>query len=124
VDFNKQEYMLQGWFNCDNKSSDNLNDLHDHCGGVGLPFFHGYYCVNAEPSVTHYQLDPKNNPEEIFENVNVNDRAILSVVGKPHRKGKWEQDSKRITIAYDMIPLSALGDNNDKNYLQHWVPLI
>jgi hypothetical protein len=56
VDFNKQEYMLQGWFNCDNKSSDNLNDLHDHCGGVGLPFFHGYYCVNAEPSNTYYKI--------------------------------------------------------------------
>ena len=120
VDFEEEQYYLQGWFNCDEKSEFENNDpnlLHDHCGGSGIPFFHGYYCVNAEPSVTHYQI----NRETMFDNVNKNNRAILSEVGHPHRKGSWSSDSRRITIAYDMLPLRFL-DMDDE--LQHWIPLI
>lgn len=117
VDFKAQKYYLQGWFNCDEKSDDHGDgDLHDHSGGHGSPYFHGYYCVNAEPSVTHYQIDR----ERMFDNVNVNNRAILSETGHPHRKGGWNQDSRRITIAYDMLPLAQLPDENN---MQHWIPL-
>jgi hypothetical protein len=118
IDFKAQKYYLQGWFNCDNKSSDRGDeDLHDHSGGTGIPFFHGYYCVNAEPSVTHYQIDR----ERMFDNVNLNNRAILSETGHPHRKGGWDKDSRRITIAYDMLPLRSFPEADLK---QHWIPLV
>jgi hypothetical protein len=120
IDFEKEQYYLQGWFNCDEKSdfvNDNPDLLHDHCGGTGIPFFHGYYCVNAEPSVTHYHIDR----EVMFDNVNKNNRAILSETGHPHRKGAWNLDSRRITIAYDMLPLRVL---DDEDQVQHWIPLV
>ena len=117
VDFKSQKYYLQGWFNYDEASDapTGIDDLHDHCGGMGSPFFHGYYCVNAEPSVTHYQIDKK----DMFENINKNNRAILSETGHPHRKGSWSSNEKRITIAYDMMPLKTLPPG----FSQHWLPL-
>lgn len=116
IDFEKQNYMLQGWFNLDGKSEKSLNDLHDHCGGTGVPYFHGYYCVNAEPSITHYNV----NREKLFDNININNRAIISETGHPHRKGEWHFDTDRITIAYDVMLLKDLDiDAID----QHWVPL-
>jgi hypothetical protein len=117
VDFESQQYMVQGWFNCDEKSEKNLNDLHDHSPNTGTPYYHGYYCVNAEPSITNYQI----NRELMFDNINKNNRAILSETGHPHRKGSWHLDEKRITIAYDMMPLKDLNKNELQ---QHWVPLI
>jgi hypothetical protein len=44
--------MLQGWFNI-NEARNGKLDWHDH-GPDGSPHFHGYYCVSAEPSITHY----------------------------------------------------------------------
>lgn len=123
IDFKAQRYYIQGWFNLDqredfgNKESLNSEDLHDHGDGSGIPYFHGYYCVNAEPSVTHYQI----NREVMFENVNVNNRAILSEIGHPHRKGVWPYDTNRITIAYDMVTHESLGE---QDFSQHWLPLI
>jgi hypothetical protein len=117
IDFENEKYMIQGWFNCDEKSETDLNDLHDHFPNTGAPYFHGYYCVNAEPSITHYQI----NKELMFDNINKNNKAILSETGHPHRKGSWGLDEKRITIAYDMKPLKSL---NKEALQQHWVPLI
>lgn len=117
IDFKSQKYMLQGWFNCDSKSIPTINNLHDHDPDTGAPYFHGYYCVNAEPSITKYKI----NKETFFDNQNINNRAILSETGHPHRKSGWASDKKRITIAYDMVPLSLLEKNNLD---QHWIPLI
>ena len=114
IDFKKQKYYIQGWFNFDYQEKDmGDQDLHDHCGGTGAPFFHGYYCVNAQPSVTHYQI----NRKTMFNNINKNNRAILSETGHPHRKGGWYGDKPRITIAYDMMPLESLVDRNVINQI-------
>jgi len=116
IDFKEQKYMIEGWFNFDDEGDYNPNSLHDHLGGHGIPCFHGYYCVNAEPSVTHYQI----NREKIFENLNKNNRAILSETGHPHVKGSWNSSEKRITIAYDILPLRFLPE---EDISQHWIPL-
>ena len=117
IDFKSQKYMVQGWFNCDENGDGNINDLHDHSPDSGAPYYHGYYCVNAEPSITNYKV----NRETMFDNINKNNRAILSETGHPHRKGAWNSEKKRITIAYDMMPLKDLAKTNVE---QHWVPLI
>jgi hypothetical protein len=120
IDFKEKNYMIQGWFNFDKfKKPEPLPDefLHDHMNGKGAPDFHGYYCVNAEPSNTYYKIGGING--ERFANVNVNNRAILSETGHPHGIQSWEKDDFRITIAYDVVPLSEIANSKE----QHWIPL-
>lgn len=110
-DYESMKYMIHGWYNYDPKTMDGssgVNPLkndkfyHDHMGGEGAPVYHGYYCVNAEPSITYYKI----NNEIDFENHNKNNRAIVSETGHPHGRDDWYQDKPRITIAYDIIPTS------------------
>ena len=59
IDYKKQSYMVQGWFNTDGIAEPPVNEsthYHDHLGGTGVPNFHGYYCVDAEPSFTYYKI--------------------------------------------------------------------
>jgi hypothetical protein len=117
IDFDSSNYMIHGWFNQDSKTQGNSsgvsplkNDMffHDHMGGEGAPVFHGYYCVNAEPSSTFYKIDGITP----FENINKNNRAIISETGHPHGRDDWFQDKPRITIAYDISPAEN-GTNKD-----------
>lgn len=124
IDFDSQQFMLHGWFNVESNNGFikpvNLEDpdfYHDHSRGAGAPFFHGYYCVNAEPGSTYYNI----NNETPFENININNRAIVSETGHPHGIGAWKFTEPRITIAYDISPLSAVSK---EGYVQDlWVHL-
>lgn len=117
IDFNEQQFMVQGWFNINEKGNGHLG-WHEH-GEGGAPSFHGYYCVNAEPSVTLYNVFGKR-----VEVVNKNNVAILSEVGHPHRQLEWDWDGRRISIAYDIVPLADIIANKHKQeYEQHWIPL-
>ncbi len=116
LDFEKEQFMLQGWFNI-NEAHNGKLDWHDH-GPYGAPNFHGYYSVSAEPSVTHYVVFDKQ-----VENHNKNNRAILSEMGHPHAMGDWEWDGPRITVAYDVIPLRFLQEGVGMTQEQHWIPL-
>lgn len=118
IGFDEQKYMIQGWFNINHAGIGKLG-WHDH-GDPFAPRFHGYYCVNAEPSVTHYKLF--NNENMIVENINKNNRAIVSEMGHPHAMGDWMWDGPRITVAYDIIPLKELMLSGPKAE-QHWIPL-
>lgn len=121
IDYYSQNFMIQGWFNINYNKKGKL-DWHDH-GDGGAPNFHGYYCVKAEPSITHYKI---NNKTEI-SNINKNNRVIVSEMGHPHAMADWEWDGPRITIAYDIIPLNSLvkaQEYKDNNVVeQHWFPL-
>lgn len=116
VDFKAEQYMVQGWFNINHTKKGKL-DWHDH-GPWGAPEFHGYYCVSAEPSITHYRVFDKD-----IENHNKNNRAILSEMGHPHAMADWDWDGPRITIAYDLVPLRNLI-KFAKDQEQHWIPLV
>jgi hypothetical protein len=116
IDFDKQQYMVQGWFNINYTKKGKL-DWHDH-GPWGAPHFHGYYCVNAEPSITYYKVFDK----EVVNN-NINNRAILSEMGHPHAQADWDWEGPRITVAYDVIPLEGLIQNG-MHQEQHWIPLL
>lgn len=115
LDFEKEQFMLQGWFNINYTKSGKLN-WHDH-GPYGAPNFHGYYSVSAEPSSTYYQVFDKE-----VENVNINNRFILSEMGHPHAMGDWAWEGPRITVAYDVIPLRYLKEAG-QGQEQHWIPL-
>lgn len=119
IDAKSQNYMIQGWFNADkNSKPEPLPNtyLHDHLNGQGAPDFHGYYCVNAEPSYTKYMI----SGETEFLNVNVNNRAILSETGHAHGISNWPFEKDRITIAYDVSPLQNMKGSPE----QHWVPIL
>ena len=115
IDFASQQFMVQGWFNINHANNGKL-DWHDH-GPVGAPNFHGYYCVSAEPSITHYKVFGKD-----VENHNKNNRIILSEMSHPHAMGDWSWDGPRITVAYDVMPLKDLALFG-KHQEQHWIPL-
>jgi hypothetical protein len=115
IDFDSQNFMIQGWFNINESGNGKLN-WHEH-GGPGAPDFHGYYCVSAEPSSTHYIVF-----DQEVENVNKNNRAILSEMGHPHAMGDWDWEGSRITVAYDVSPLKTLQQAGIAAE-QHWVPL-
>lgn len=115
LDFASQNFMMQGWFNINHRTTGKLN-WHDH-GPDGAPNFHGYYAVNAEPSETHYiTFDGKK------VNTNQNNKAILSEMGHPHAQGDWNWDGPRITVAYDIVPLADL-QKFGMHQEQHWIPL-
>jgi len=103
IDFNLQKYAIHGWLNYFpdpmnlDRSYDNLF-WHDH--GNHMHHFHGYYAVNAEPSITHYKLNNKK-----VDRKNKNGSLILAKTGIPHAIGKWNEAEPRITIAYDLVPL-------------------
>lgn len=103
-DYNSEYWLAQAWFNINSKEKGGRLGWHDHIGpGVDIPAFHGYFAVNAEPSETHYLI---NDEEKI--NYNKNNRAILSMVGFPHAMAPWQWEGERITIAYDILPMSIL----------------
>jgi hypothetical protein len=116
VDFKKQKYYIQGWFNINDRKLGKLN-WHDH-GGPWAPFWHGYYCIKAEPSSTFYKLE--NKDDLVVENKNKDNRLILSEMGHPHAMGDWDWDGPRITLAYDIVPLSTIKMYPEQ---QHWFPL-
>lgn len=107
--YSSKDYFVHGWFNLDYRSNmraagvsplKNEKHFHDHMEGNGVPDFHGYYCVNAEPSSTFYKIGGISG--ELFENINYNNRAILSETGHPHGRDDWYNEKPRITIAYDL----------------------
>lgn len=124
INFEDQQFMLHGWFNVESNEGvpkvvnlEDPNFYHDHSNGVGAPLFHGYYCVNAEPGSTYYRI----NNETPFENININNRAVVSETGHPHGIGSWKFTEPRITIAYDITPLSVVSK---EGYVQDlWVHL-
>jgi hypothetical protein len=120
IDFYEKRYMVQGWFNINEAKGGKL-DWHDHSKpGDFAPLFHGYYCVNAEPSSTYYKLF--NDDSRVVENVNKNNRVIISEMGHPHAQGDWQWDGPRITVAYDIIPFENIKEF-PKDQEQHWIPL-
>lgn len=121
IDFYSSKYMINGWFNVDYGSRygnnpynpEKTENFHDHMDGKGAPVFHGYYCINAEPSSTYYLIDRKQK----FENINKNNRFIISETGHPHSIGNWDWEGPRITLAYDISP-------KIENYIgPNWIPL-
>jgi hypothetical protein len=128
IDYQSEQWMAQSWFNINSKSAGGRLDWHDHqVKEFGVPSFHGYFCVNAEPSQTLYLIN-----NTVVPNNNKNNRALLSLTGYPHAVAPWEWDEDRITIAYDVIPLRTLSEekfltidrqNGNMVLEQHYVPL-
>lgn len=129
INFNEQNYLIKGWFNCDPKDfgeydipkeSFNKDMIFQDDNERGIPDFHGYYCINAEPSVTIYKLESG----ELFQNINKNNRAILSETGLLHGRGYWKENSKRITLGYSIQPADSFDVKEKNLYTNLYTPLV
>jgi hypothetical protein len=104
IDYNSEQWMVASWFNINSTEKGGKLDWHDHLDpNYNVPAFHGYYSVNAEPSQTHYDINGV-----IKVNENKNNRAVMSMVGFQHAQAPWEWPGERITIAYDVMPLKIM----------------
>jgi hypothetical protein len=101
----KETHIMQCWLNVFRGTE--FIDWHDHWTEE-FRAVHGFYCVNVTPSFTEYKF--KHLPEEIFK---IESKEGLLVFGKSngdeHRSSPWSSTSvPRITIAFDIIPISSL----------------
>jgi hypothetical protein len=117
IDPKKERYMVQGWFNINHHKTGKL-DWHKHVSEEQdtSKMFHGYYGVNIDDSSTFYKTEDK-----IFENKNKNNRLILSNSRYAHAMGDWNWEGPRISVAYDLLPLSVILEQDLDH--QHWFPL-
>ena len=85
--------------------------------------WHGYYCVDVEPSKTSYKLE-KNG--KIVHVQNEDNLLVLSKsLDDQHRTWAWEYDHPRITIAFDILPASNILNFEGENKMgkNHWIPI-
>ena len=113
---NYRDYAIAGWVNVYHQDTfldwhKHGNDIHAHDGR-----WHGYVCVNAEPSKTLYK-DDKGLVETID---NTNGYITLSHAGLAHRTTPWKDyNLPRITIAFDFIRRQQI----DPMLLNRWIPI-
>lgn len=109
-----EKYYIQCWFNIYEKG--NFVDWHEHYPPKCMAW-HGFFCVDCEPSKTTYQLPNIVNPIDI---ISENNLLVLSKSNDDrHRTWPWEYtDRDRITIAFDIVPAKYTGE-----FLNHWVPI-
>lgn len=118
----KSTYYIESWINVYHKGE--YIDWHGHWDS-SFKSWHGFYCVDVEPnSGTYYRLS--NDHEEYFV-PSKNNLLVLSKSDRDqHKTTPWEDEKRpRITIAFNILPIeSIILDLEDKQQLNHWVPLI
>ena len=110
-----KKYYIQCWLNYYNKGD--FIDWHSHWEKE-KETWHGFYCLDCEPSFTSYKLP------NIKDNINIFSEDNLMVISKSdgdeHRTWPWESDKPRLTIAFDIVPYEYL---NYKQWTNHWMPI-
>ena len=110
-----EPFFTQCWLNF-YKTGDFI-DWHRH-GAPELNSWHGFFCVDVEPSKTTYRIPNVVNDVDIIGKDNL---LVLSKSdGDKHRTWGWDFERPRITIAFDIVPASFI---NPINSLNHWVPV-
>ena len=109
-----ENYYIRCWLNI--YQAGNFVDWHDHYPSK-CNSWHGFFCVDCEPSKTTYQLPNISKPVDI---ISENNLLVMSKSnGDRHRTWPWEyEDRDRITIAFDIVPATHTGD-----FLNHWIPI-
>lgn len=123
--YNQSNWYIQSWINVHQKGGQLKKHSHwftekDHTA------YHGYFSVNAEPSITTYEIQDKENIE--IENKNGN--LVFGLSSKNHHSTSiWNEEQKRITIAFDIVSLEFMNDYRDsykdilsQNY--NFIPLV
>lgn len=111
---NQDEYYIQCWLNIYKKGQ--FIDWHEHYPPAHKTW-HGFYCVDCEPSKTTYRLPGR---EDTIDVVSENNLLVMSKGdGDWHRTWPWEfEDRDRITIAFDIVP----REHTDSR-AKFWIPI-
>jgi hypothetical protein len=116
LDPHKERYYVHSWLNYARGPRLIRNDdIHlDHHGDFSNRF-HGYYSINADPSITYYELDEDNpeHPQGLWPVHNKNGRILLSLSGYDHGVYNWDSTEPRITLAYNIIPQTMIARSNN-----------
>jgi len=115
---NNRQHFIQCWLNYYWKG-----DYIDWHGHWPSPFnaWHGFFCVSVEPnSSTLYRWK---DSESIIEIPSENGLMVMGISdGDKHRSTEWNQQTPRITVAFDIVPV----DNSNikpEQYINHWIPI-
>lgn len=115
----EEQYYIQCWVNF-YKQGDFIN-WHHHW----IPekrTWHGFFCVDCEPSKTTYRIPGVSEEVDIVSEDNL--LVMSRSNGDTHRTWPWEQsDRDRITIAFDIVPRQFVHTPGLEMPLNHWVPL-
>ena len=111
---NNDPHYCQAWLNY--YHTDEYITWHRH--SLSLYYgWHGFFCVDTEPSRTTYRLPDGTE----FDVVGKNNLIVLSEnQGDSHRTWPWHLPEPRITIAFDIVPATRI-DPSDR--LNHWIPI-
>ena len=110
-----EPHFIQCWLNIFH--DDNRFDWHSH-SPKQFESWHGYFCVDTEPSVTTYAL-PGVKDLVAIENKD-NQLVISRSEGDKHRTNVWRShDRKRISIAFDILPARTMTYRP----INHWIPI-
>jgi len=118
IDVSDDTHYIQCWLNYYQKGT--FIDWHGHWPPEQRGW-HGFYCVDCEPSKTTYKLPRNENRKNIIVDVpSINDQLVISKSdGDQHRTWPWEHDDRpRITIAFDIMPREFAQPG-----FNHWLPL-
>ena len=110
----KQKYYIQAWLNVYQHGQ--FIDWHGHHYNVNWAW-HGFYCVDAEPSETLYKFI---DGSEISV-PSINNQLCLGICEhNEHKTLAWPYtDRPRITIAFDIVSVQSLKDVQ----YNHWIPI-
>ena len=114
-DGSEKKYYIQCWLNYYKKGD--FIDWHYHWGKE-KETWHGFYCLDCEPSFTSYKIPNFKDAINIYSEDNL--MVISKSNGDEHRTWPWEYDKPRITIAFDIVPSNHI--KYDK-WLNHWLPI-
>lgn len=120
IEEHDESYYIQSWLNF--YWEGDFIDWHSHWPPY-VKSWHGYYCVDVEPSKTSYKL------EESGKIIHVQNEDNLLVLSKSlddqHRTWPWEYEHPRITIAFDILPASNILNFQGENKMgkNHWIPI-
>lgn len=120
VDDHDESYYIQSWLNFYWKGD--FIDWHSHWPAY-VESWHGYYCVDVEPSKTSYKLEKTG---KIIDVENENNLLVLSKsLDDQHRTWPWKYEHPRITIAFDIISASNILNFEGENKMgkNHWIPI-
>lgn len=111
----EEKYYIQAWLNIYKEGQ--YIDWHNHWIDTENSW-HGYFCVECEPSKTTYRIP---GVKEEVDIISQNNLLVMSrSAGDTHRTWPWEHaDRDRITIAFDILP--RIPELNE--WPNHWMPI-
>ena len=119
LDGTKEPHYIRAWLNYYNEGQ--YIDWHKHWYS-GMRAYHGFYCVDTEPSKTTYKFPDQEETVDIISEDN------LLVIGKcdddSHRTWPWQDATRpRITLGYDIVPYQYITPPSKPWKINHWSPI-